>query len=279
MVTPAIQGESPVCAICNVIGHPTHICPELDELKPLLGSETEIMMPRSRKKEPTTKAKGKVLRTNHACTLCNNYGHYTHNFPEIPRYRDALHAIKRSYQENPSTQAFGNESRTILYLQEERRVVERPLVIPNIRFTLCDERGHFLEECVALELIHRWYPIKRVYYVRLREAQFTCPLCADKHLLDNVHYIPRFWLTLASLRASIVRLSQEDDMDAKSTRSSMTQEDVMSGSIMFLTTEEWPTREPLVTPNCSPQSRPACTLCKTTNHTIVHCPDLAVLRC
>ena len=85
MVTPAIQTESSVCAICDVVGHPTHICPELDELKPLLGSEIDILMPCSRKKEPTTKGKGKVLRTNHACVLYNNYGHYTNHFPEISR--------------------------------------------------------------------------------------------------------------------------------------------------------------------------------------------------
>ena len=84
METPAIQRESLVCAICDVIGHPTHIYPELDELKPLLGSETYIVMPRSHKKEPATKGKGKALRTNHAFSICNNYRNYTHHYPEIP---------------------------------------------------------------------------------------------------------------------------------------------------------------------------------------------------
>ena len=84
MVTPTMQRESLACTICDVIGHPTHICPELDELKPLLGSETDIAMLRSRKKEPTTKGKGKALHTNHACTLCNNFGHYTHHFFRNP---------------------------------------------------------------------------------------------------------------------------------------------------------------------------------------------------
>ena len=119
METLAIQKESPVCAICNVIGHPTHIFPELDKLKPLLGSEAGITTPRFHKKEPATKGKGKALRSNHTCTICRNYGHYTHHCPKISRYRDALHAIKRSYQEDPSTQSFGDEPRTILYLQEE----------------------------------------------------------------------------------------------------------------------------------------------------------------
>ena len=83
---------------------------------------------------------------------------------------DALHAIEKSYQEDPSNQSINDEPRTILYLQKEHRYLERPPIMPIIHCTLCDECGHYLEECVALELIHRWYPIKRVYYVGLRVA-------------------------------------------------------------------------------------------------------------
>ena len=104
--TPAIQWESPSCAICDVVGHPTHIFPELDELKPLLNSKADITTPCSSKKEPATKGKGKAFHANHACTICSNYGHYTHHFPEIPRYRDTLHAIEGSYQEDPLAQFF-----------------------------------------------------------------------------------------------------------------------------------------------------------------------------
>ena len=106
--------------------------------------------------------------------------------------------------------------------------------MPIIRCTLCDECGHYLEECAALELIHRWYPIERVYYVGLQAAQFTCLLCTDNHLLEDCHYIPRFWLALASLCSTIVHRSQEDDMDAESIGSSMSQAEEMSMSIMFL---------------------------------------------
>ena len=134
--------------------------------------------------------------------------------------------------------------------------------MPIIRCMLCDERGHYLEECAALELIHRWHPIKRVYYVGLWATQFTCPLCADNHLLEYFHYIPRFQLALASLRSAIVRLSQEDDMDVESIGSSMTQVEEMSGSIIFLSTEERPSKEPIVTPTGTSQNPPACTLCK-----------------
>ena len=150
--------------------------------------------------------------------------------------------------------------------------------MPIIRCTLCDERGHYLEECAALELIHRWYPIERVYYVGLRATQFTCPLCADNHLLEDCHYIPRFRLALASLRSTIVLLSQEDDMDAKSIGSSMTQEKEMSGSIMFLTAEERPSGKPIVTPTGTSRRPPAFTLSKQTNHIVVHCPNLAAYR-
>ena len=75
--------------------------------------------------------------------------------------------IERSFQEDPSIQSINDEPRTILYLQEEQRYIECPPVIPIIRCMLCDEHGHYLKECAALELIHRWYPIERVYYVGL----------------------------------------------------------------------------------------------------------------
>ena len=119
MVTPTIQRESSACAICDVTGHPTHICPELGELKPLLGCEAGTSKRRSHKKELATNNTGKLLCTNHACALYDTYGHYTHHFPEIPRYRGSLHAIERSYQEDPSIQSINVELRTILYLQEE----------------------------------------------------------------------------------------------------------------------------------------------------------------
>ena len=39
VVTHTVQRESSACTICDVTGHPTHICLELDDLKPLLGCE------------------------------------------------------------------------------------------------------------------------------------------------------------------------------------------------------------------------------------------------
>ena len=81
----------------------------------------------------------------------------------------------------------------------------------------------------------------------LRVTKFKFPLCTDNHLLEDFHYIPRFRLALASLRSSIVCLSREDDMDAKSIGNSMTQVEEMIGSIMFLSAEERPSREPIVT--------------------------------
>ena len=99
--------ESQPCAVCDIVGHPTHICLELDELKLLLRSEKNIAMKSSRKKVSATKNQGKALCTNHACTICKNYGHYTHHCPKIPRYRNALHALEQSYQEDPSIHTNG----------------------------------------------------------------------------------------------------------------------------------------------------------------------------
>ena len=101
VVTPTMQRKSSAYVICDVIGHPTHICSELDELKPLLDCEEGTSKWHSHKKELAIKIIGKPLRTNHVCALCDTYGLYTHHCLEIPWYRDALHAIERSYQEDP----------------------------------------------------------------------------------------------------------------------------------------------------------------------------------
>lgn len=53
-----MQRESPGCAICDVVRHPTHICRELDELKQL-SSEADIVTPCSSKKDLPPKVKAK----------------------------------------------------------------------------------------------------------------------------------------------------------------------------------------------------------------------------
>ena len=84
VVTPTMQRDSSTCAICDVTGHPTHICLELDELKPLLHCEAGTSTWHSHKKELATKITSKPLHTNHACTIYDTYGHYNHHCPEIP---------------------------------------------------------------------------------------------------------------------------------------------------------------------------------------------------
>ena len=131
VVTPTMQRESSICAICDFTGHPTHICLELDELKPLLGCEAGTLTRRTHKKEIATKSTVKPLRTNHTRALCETYGNYTHHCPEILRYKDALHAVEKSYQEDPSIQSINDEPHVILYMQEERESLKiQPLVSP-----------------------------------------------------------------------------------------------------------------------------------------------------
>ena len=178
--------------------HPTHICPELDELKPLLGCEADISKWHSHKKELATKSIGKPLRTNHACDICDTYGHYTHHCPEIPRYRDALHAIERSYQEDPSIQSINDEPHIILYLQEEQRSPERPPAIPPPpveRCVLCNELDHFIIDCLALEMFQRCYLVHVVYHANM-DIQYSCEICGENHLVFRCHYIPRFCTAL-----------------------------------------------------------------------------------
>ena len=40
--------------------------------------------------ESTPTPRDKSLRTNHPCTLCDVYGHYSHHCPDLPDFRLAL---------------------------------------------------------------------------------------------------------------------------------------------------------------------------------------------
>ena len=158
------------CELYDIVGHPTNIYPELNKLKPLLSFERNFVATSFGKKELATNNPGKSLSTNHTCTIHNNYGNYTHNFLEIPQYRDALHAIEQSYQEDPPMQLNGEEPRAILYLQVAWQSPERlPFVPPPPvqRCALCEEHDYSITVCVALQLFQRWYLVNPVYHVDL----------------------------------------------------------------------------------------------------------------
>ena len=43
--------------------------------------------------------RNKALRTNHACTLCGLYGHYSHHCQDLPKFRMALADLRHHFLE------------------------------------------------------------------------------------------------------------------------------------------------------------------------------------
>lgn len=99
------------------------MCPELDKLKSLLHAPKAPLNPPPLTGENTTPARYKALRTNYACTICVEYKNYTHNFPNIPRYRDALGTLAQANIVIPSllaTPMADDVSKTIFLCHEGR---------------------------------------------------------------------------------------------------------------------------------------------------------------
>ena len=53
---------------------------------------------------PTTPlVKNKELRTNHACTLCSLYGHYSHHFQDLPKIQMSIVDLRHHSLESKIT--------------------------------------------------------------------------------------------------------------------------------------------------------------------------------
>jgi len=63
----------PPYALCEVVGHPTNVCPKLDDLKALLHAPKVPVNPPPPTRENTTPSHNKALHTNHTCIICAEY--------------------------------------------------------------------------------------------------------------------------------------------------------------------------------------------------------------
>jgi len=87
---PKAISAQPPCALCDFHGHQTKKFLALPKLHHLLHASL-IPIPSTRgikDKECLTN-----LRTTHACIIYGTYGHYTHDCPNLPHYRDALQVV------------------------------------------------------------------------------------------------------------------------------------------------------------------------------------------
>jgi hypothetical protein len=77
------------CALCEKDGHPTNKCPSLPELRNLIQpSQTPsplAILASTTAISPNASSKG--LQTKFSCTICLEYGHYTHHCPALPHFQ------------------------------------------------------------------------------------------------------------------------------------------------------------------------------------------------
>jgi hypothetical protein len=88
--------------LCERKGHPTHICPSLLELHSFIHPpQAPIFLSSPPSTSHTTIDSSTTckqnIRTNFACAICEEYGHYTHDFPSIPYICHTLATERHTY--------------------------------------------------------------------------------------------------------------------------------------------------------------------------------------
>lgn len=91
-------------ALCDGIGHPTHTCPELPHIQPMVKVIfLESIVPETPVSSSAAK-NPKTLHTNKPYALCGVHGHYSHHFPHLTHYRASLEVIREyEVEQNQST--------------------------------------------------------------------------------------------------------------------------------------------------------------------------------
>jgi hypothetical protein len=103
--TPLPPRIPPPCALCEKEGHQTNNCPSLPELRNLIPLN-QTPTPSATTASPTTTthpSSSKGLRTKYACAICSEYGHYTHHFPALPRFRTDISRSAPELPEQPQS--------------------------------------------------------------------------------------------------------------------------------------------------------------------------------
>jgi hypothetical protein len=142
--TPLPPRVQPLCALCEKDGHPTNKFPSLPELCnliPLNQTPSPLTIVASTTAiSPNASSKG--LRTKFACTICSEYGHYTHHFPTLPHFRQTLVAVRQSFQNepNPATSSLPN----IIDIHYVSTLVNERMRCPC---SLCESLDHFTYQC------------------------------------------------------------------------------------------------------------------------------------
>jgi hypothetical protein len=151
--TPLPPHVQPPCALCEKDGHPTNKCPSLPELRnliqlprappPLVASSSTVTV------SPNTSSKG--MRTKFACTICSEYGHYTHHCPTLPQFRQTLTTVRQRFQQEPTP---STSSQT--HITDIHYVTTSVNEWMRCPCSLCNSLDHFTYQCpTIIEYRHR----------------------------------------------------------------------------------------------------------------------------
>ena len=94
-IDPAPSPPAKPCALCDVVGHATHTCPELPHIQPMV----KVAFPESTVSGPSLPSSSvtknpKTIRTSKPCALCGIHGHYSHHCPHLMHYRTSLEVVR-----------------------------------------------------------------------------------------------------------------------------------------------------------------------------------------
>jgi hypothetical protein len=167
----------PPCALCEKEGHQTNNCPSLPELRNLIPPNPTPPTPVTTASATTPNpSSSKGLRTKFACAICSEYGHYTHHFPALPRFRQTLAAVRQNFQNNPRPATSSSNITDIRYVTTS---VNERMRCPC---SLCDSLTHFTYQCPMI-LAYRQRQVARRHQPTEPIIDITSPP-EDRHVIS-----------------------------------------------------------------------------------------------
>jgi hypothetical protein len=164
----------PPCTLCDKEGHQTSNYPSLLELQNLIPPNPTPTPPITTAITQPSSSKG--LKTKFACAIFSEYGHYTHHFPALPRFRQALAIISRDFQNNPRPATSSTTPLTdIRYITTS---VNERMRCPC---SLCDSLAHFTYQCLII-IEYRQRQLALLHQPTAEVIDLTSPL-------ENLHVI------------------------------------------------------------------------------------------
>jgi hypothetical protein len=143
-IAPLPQCVQPPCALCDKDGHQTNNSPSLPELQNLIPlNQTPSTLSTVESTAATAPhSSSKWLRTKFTCTICSEYGHYTHNFLALSCFQQTLAVVRQRFQNEPN-QATSSLPKITDIHYVTTSINERM----RCPCSLCESLDHFTYQC------------------------------------------------------------------------------------------------------------------------------------